>query len=288
MLLSCDNASLYPVITRLQAVKHPITGWFFCDLKTPSYKMIAVITFFVGFLIRPHCFAVRWVFKASTFWRWSNRFHLCCSIRNKNVPSQNFPEIRIWPLKIIHRPWYQLFILFILKLIIYPPERGEITEIPNVAARPGGLPLLMTSPAVTSLALFAEEDGSQHDCALAGKKISYETSRKEFLPWVTESWFLAVLSRLSALIWFVFAAVGAKSKLHQVPLSWSHSRHLCSWFLQNEASQTETITITKKKNTTGKRRVLLFLIVTVSSSAIWDEDLPNVRWRQKMRRRLRQ
>lgn len=103
-------------------------------------------------------------------------------------------------------------------------------------------------------------------------------------PWVTESWFLAVLSRLSVLIWFVFAAVGAKSKLHQVPLSWSHSRHHCSWFLQNKASQTETI----KKNTTGKRWILLFLIVTVSLNAIWDEDLPNVRRRQKMCRRLRQ
>lgn len=93
-------------------------------------------------------------------------------------------------LKIIHRPWYQLFILFILKLIVYASERGEITEIPNVATRPRGLPLLMTSPAVTTVALFVEEDGNQHDCALAGKKISYETSHKEFL-WITLSnWIL--------------------------------------------------------------------------------------------------
>lgn len=178
----------------------------------------------------------------------------------------------------------------ILKLIIYPAERGEITEIPNVAARPRGLPLLMTSPAVTSVGLFVEEDGNQHDCALAGKKISYETSRKEFLRITLSNWILISSSAVEVvspdLICF-FAAVGAKSKLHQVPLSWRHSRHLCSWFLQNKASQTETI-IQIKKNTAGKRRILLFLIVTVSSSAIWDEDLPNVRRRQKMRRRLRQ
>lgn len=63
---------------------------------------------------------------------------ICAALRNKNVPSQNFQKSDHWPLKKIHRPWYQLFILFILKLIIYPPERGEITKIQNVAARPGG------------------------------------------------------------------------------------------------------------------------------------------------------
>lgn len=175
MLLSCDNASLYPVITRLQAVKHLITGWFFCDLKTPSCKMIAVTGVFcrISYLSKLFCCVMS--FQSISFLEMSATDFICAFLIETKMylfsTSQKSGSL-------------------ILKLIIYPPERGEITEIPNVAARPRGLPLLMTSPAVTSVALFVEEDGNQHDCALAGKKISYETSRKEFLRITLSNWIL--------------------------------------------------------------------------------------------------
>lgn len=77
------------------------------------------------------------------------------------------------------------------------------------------------------------------------------------LPWGAPLWLLVASIRFFLLIWFVFVAVNAKSKLYQVPLS--SSRDITPpppplrQPLQNKATQTKTT-----KSSLGKRRKQCF------------------------------